>query len=377
MKITLVSPFALEASQIAGGVAAVSQYLAEALIDLGHKVTVIAPGKTFGHREQRGPFQIIWTGVPVLPGFLVYASQQRKQIFALLDEIDSDVVHFEGSFGWSIQCPYPYVVTIHGIAEKDAAYGGNFLKCFIAAKVIRHCENKGRELAKQVISISPYATKLLENNLKGNIHHIDNPIDEVLFSFPKSETKRQDKLVCAGVVGDRKNTKGVIQGFAKLKQFYSSCQLVICGVASDDNYLRECHELVSDLGLKDCIFFTGNLSRAKLYEELSRATALIMMSKQETAPMAIAEAMALGVPCIAPREFGIPYMIEDNVNGWFISETTTDDKWQAIAKELQGESWQYLSENAQKSALRYHPRHVAEATLAIYDIAIKGHRLSD
>ncbi|MGK0305622.1 MAG: glycosyltransferase involved in cell wall biosynthesis [Gammaproteobacteria bacterium] len=373
MKIVLVSPFSEEANQIAGGVAAVSQYLAEALIEIGHDVSIIAPGKSFAQRETRGSLQIIWAGIPKLPGFLVYANQQRKQIFSLLDEIRPDVVHFEGSFGWSIHCSYPYVVTIHGIAEKDAAFGGNFLKCFIASRVIKISENKGRKIAKQVISISPYATELLKEYLKGDIHHIDNPIDDALFAYPSSATKRQDKLVCAGVVGERKNTLGVINSFAKLKQFYPAAKLTVCGVASNENYLQECRKLTSDLGLNDAVVFTGNLSREKLYKELSSATALIMMSKQETAPMAIAEAMALGLPCIAPSEFGIPYMIEEKVNGWFISETTADEKWQEIATSLQGENWQKLSEDAQKSALRFHPQHVAKATVTVYDLAIKGH----
>lgn len=372
MKIVLVSPLSLEADNIAGGVAAVTQYLSNALVSLGYPVTIIAPGKTFGLEEQRGQVNIVWSGKTKFPGFITYANQQRKQIFQLLDRLNPDVVHFQGVFGWSIHCPYPYVVTIHGIAEKDAAFSGNIIKRVLASKVIQIIENKGRKLAKNVISISPYATKLLEEELTGQIHHIDNPIDETLFNYLVNDSPRIDRLMCVGVVGERKNTLGVIKSFAKINAYYPAVELVICGQATNDDYLSECQQLVKKLGLSEYVTFTGNLSRAELYFQMSGAKALLMMSRQETAPMSIAEAMALGLPCIAPHEFGIPYMIEDGVNGFFVADNSTDDKWRQIATALSGEAWLALSENARKSAKRYHPLEVAEATLGVYQLAIKG-----
>jgi glycosyltransferase involved in cell wall biosynthesis len=372
MKIILISPFSLEANNIAGGVAAVTQYLAVALVNLGYLVTVIAPGKNFGQQEQRGQVNIVWSGKPKFPGFITYANHQRKQIFKLLINLKPDVVHFQGVFGWSIHCPYPYVVTIHGIAEKDAAFSRNVVKSVVATRVIRFMENKGRKLAKHVISISPYATQILEKELTGQIHHIDNPIDETLFNTAINNFQRQDKLMCVGVIGERKNTLGVILSFSKIKSYYPSVELVICGQSTSDVYLTQCQQLVKDLGLSKDIKFTVNLSRTELYSQMANAKGLLMMSRQETAPMSIAEAMALGVPCIAPHEFGIPYMIDDGVNGFFVSDDSTDEKWQEISTSLSSDAWFALSDNALNSAKRYHPVQVAKATLSVYESVIKG-----
>ncbi len=374
MKIVLVSPFSLTPDNISGGVAAVTQYLANALVTLGYEVTVIAPGKQFGDEEHRAGLNVIWAGKTPFPGFLTYANQQRKQIFRLLDKLQPDVVHFEGIFGWSIHCSYPSVVTIHGIAEKDAAFGGNIIKRVLASNVIRYMENKGRRIAKQVISISPYATKLLQKNLTGQIHHIDNPIDFTLFEQPTCVQERQDKLICVGVVGERKNTLGVIRAFAKIRCHYSTLTLQICGHATSEAYLAKCKALVKDLGLEKHISFTGNLSRDELYQQIASAKGLLMMSKQETAPMSIAEAMALGVPCIGPHEFGIPYMIDEGKNGFFVAEDSTDSTWQNIASSLNSDAWTVLSDNARKSANRYHPLQVAKATLKVYQLAISNNK---
>lgn len=367
MKIALVSPFSAEADNIAGGVAAVTQYLAEALLSAGHEVHVIAPGKAFGQKERRGAINITWMGNLLLPGFLVYAVLQRRKIFSLLASIAPDIVHFEGSFGWSIHCAFPYVVTIHGIAEKDAAFGGHLLKRMLASQLIGIAENIGRHKAPQVISISPYATQLLQPHLTGEIHHIDNPIDSELFALANKHIDRQDKIVCVGVVGERKNTLAVIRSFARIKQYYPKVKLVICGQASSASYLEQCKQLVSELALQESVTFVGNLGREELYNQLLSAKALLMRSKQETAPMAIAEAMALGLPCIVPKEFGIPYMVTEAKDGWFIDEETTEQKWQTIASALQDDTWLLLSQAAREGAARYHPDIVASKTIAVYE----------
>lgn len=373
MNIAIVSPIALEQNNIAGGVAAVTQFLTDALTRLGNRVTVVSPGKTFGHKERRGDFDIVWVGHTLLPGFLTYGTQQRRQINRVLAELQPDIVHFQGAFGWSIDCPLPYVVTIHGIAERDAAFSGNFLKRTVASKVIRMTENIGRRKAAHVISISPYATDMLENQLSGNVADICNPIDSTIFQYPAVGSLQRDSLVCVGVVGERKNTLGVIEAFAKFRVFSPEVTLKICGHATSEEYLQACKKRVADLALDDAVTFTGNLDRASLYKEISAARALIMMSKQETAPMAIAEAMALGIPCLAPEKFGIPYMIEDGVDGWFISDTTSEDRWQRIATSLAGENWLMLSANAKVSANQYHPDQVARKTLEVYAQAIAEH----
>jgi glycosyltransferase involved in cell wall biosynthesis len=373
MKIVLVSPFSTQANNIAGGVAAVTHYLAYALIEVGHEVIVLAPGKVFGEKERRGKLDILWFGNTLLPGFLVYANQQRKQIFSLLEGLQPDVVHFEGVFGWSINCAFPYVVTIHGIAERDAAFSGNIVKRIVSSNIIKMMENKGRKLAKQVISISPYATAILKEKLTGQIHHINNPIDPSLFECDASaNANREDKLVCVGVIGERKNTLGVIERFSKLKQYYPLVKLVVCGTATSDSYLQECRLLANKLGLADDINFVGNLSRTELYSELATAKGLLMMSRQETAPMAIAEAMAAGVPCLAPKEFGIPYMIDEGLNGWFISDNTTEEKWIQMTDILKSDALPALSEHCKQSALLYHPQKIAKDTVTVYQLAINN-----
>jgi hypothetical protein len=65
-------------------------------------------------------------------------------------------------------------------------------------------------------------------------------------------------------------------------------------------------------------------------------------------------------------------MIDEGQNGFFVAEDSPDNKWQEIALSLSGDTWIGLSENARKSANRYHPLEVAKATLNVYQLAING-----
>jgi glycosyltransferase involved in cell wall biosynthesis len=88
--------------------------------------------------------------------------------------------------------------------------------------------------------------------------------------------------------------------------------------------------------------------------------------------MAIAEAMAAGVPCLAPKEFGIPYMIDEGLNGWFISDNTTEEKWIQMTDILKSDALPALSEHCKQSALLYHPQKIAKDTVTVYQLAINN-----
>jgi glycosyltransferase involved in cell wall biosynthesis len=64
------------------------------------------------------------------------------------------------------------------------------------------------------------------------------------------------------------------------------------------------------LGLSERVTFLG--ARSDVSEVLMAADAFVMSSKSEGLPMALLEAMAAGVPCIATAVGGIPDLLEDD-----------------------------------------------------------------
>lgn len=80
-------------------------------------------------------------------------------------------------------------------------------------------------------------------------------------------------------------------------------------------YSREVERVVSELGMDSMIRIAGRLSREDLKEEYCRADAFMLLSNWEGYGMAIAEAMASGLPVISTRAGAIPWLVRDGKDG--------------------------------------------------------------
>jgi len=80
------------------------------------------------------------------------------------------------------------------------------------------------------------------------------------------------------------------------KSGFSNFTLDICGPDGEDpQYVRECRELAAELGLTEFVKFRGSVN---LRAELGSFDALLMPSHNEGLPIALLEAMAVGLPSL-------------------------------------------------------------------------------
>ena len=94
----------------------------------------------------------------------------------------------------------------------------------------------------------------------------------------------------------RKNYQTLIQAFSKMK---NDSVLLICGTGAQEEELKD---LVRRLGAEDRIRFMG--FRRDVYEILKMSDVFVFPSRQEGLPVALMEAMAAGLPCVASRVRG-------------------------------------------------------------------------
>jgi glycosyltransferase involved in cell wall biosynthesis len=96
------------------------------------------------------------------------------------------------------------------------------------------------------------------------------------------------------------------------------------------------------------------------------------MSRQETAPLCIAEAMAAGKPVVSNRICGIPYMVDDGVTGLLAEAGDIEGFARHMSRLLAdpaGAAQMGLA--GREKALRlYHPDRVAEETLRVYHLML-------
>ena len=108
----------------------------------------------------------------------------------------------------------------------------------------------------------------------------------------------------------------------------------------------------------------GGVSSQRLRREFDRSSILLMTSKQENAPVAIAEAHARGVAVVAPQAFGIKHMIIPGRNGFFLP--TADIGMQAsVLRQALDHDWDRAAIAADAQSI-YSPRRIGALTLDAY-----------
>ncbi|MHC4432717.1 MAG: glycosyltransferase family 4 protein, partial [Planctomycetota bacterium] len=129
MHVAIVTVFPKEAHSIDGGVTGVAKYLVDELVKRPDvKLTILAP-KSDSHEitcEGWGDFNVYRLGKhgfwSFLPGTVYDIFARRRQIRSLLRQIDPDIVHFQAVTFLAADCEQPNILTIHGIAERDALW---------------------------------------------------------------------------------------------------------------------------------------------------------------------------------------------------------------------------------------------------------------
>ncbi|MBS0153898.1 MAG: glycosyltransferase family 4 protein [Nitrospira sp.] len=368
MKIAMVSLFPEQPNLFRGGVEAVAGVLVNALqaIEKVH-IHVIAPFSGIAPTtEVRDGVTVHWLPRGRLPGFIGYWTLFRRRVHALLKNIQPDITHFQGYAGWTLRYDRPYVLTIHGIAEKDVDHhGGPFIRA--RKTVFAMVERMGRRKSMHTIVINPYVLSQIGSQVLGKRHFIENPIDCDVFET--QHLCQCPRVLYVGRINKRKNVEGLIEAFALLKILSPQATLNVAGVADSTIYFEQCRRLVAERGLQESVHFLGNLDRKAVLNELSRAACLVLLSQQETAPIIVGEAMAARVPVVATGLCGLPYMVEDGRSGFLVDLNNIGQIAEKIHLVLSSSQMAAaMGERAHQIALsRFHAYDVARRTFLLYE----------
>ena len=105
-------------------------------------------------------------------------------------------------------------------------------------------------------------------------------------------------------------------------------QFTIIGNGEQDGMMRE-H--IARAGLEDMVTMPGFKPQEEIRQALSEADIFLLPSKtaadgdMEGIPVALMEAMAVGLPVVSTYHSGIPELIQNNVSGWLVSENDADE----------------------------------------------------
>lgn len=116
-----------------------------------------------------------------------------------------------------------------------------------------------------------------------------------------------------------------------------------------DGSKNTCKKLANSLQVD--VEFTGKLSKQAWLSKASNCNVFINTTNFDNMPVSVVEAMALGFPIVSTNAGGLPYLIDDGIDGLLVEKDNAEDMANAITKVFNDfELRTKLSQNARVKA---------------------------
>ena len=250
---------------------------------------------------------------------------ERKYLLAAMVAERCDVIHAHWTYEFAaaaLASGIPTLVTAHDAPLRIQRYflgtKGTFhwiFRFFLAMWVLHKTSH--------LTVVSPYVANHITGVLgvKIPVHVVPNGVDDSLFAFGERRLAvgQTDFPVHLATVlegfSERKNARRALQAFALLRKTVPSARMNMYGVDFGPDEAASSWAHKHRLG--EGVTFMGKVGQKNLFDDLTKKVAVLFHPALEEAhPMAICEAMALGVPVIAGKfSGGVPYTLDGGSAG--------------------------------------------------------------
>jgi len=327
---------------------------------------------------EAGPFGTVHRlPCPMLSGSTSFFLWRRHLIHRELRAIQPDIVHGQGTeaeYAFSaVTSSYRNIITIHGIMSRVQRATPPPL--FSLDHVPRWVEKLVIRKATDVICLSRETEKfLVEQGSPAQRHLIPNAVAPCFFDAGlRPRVPNGFSLLFVGNIYRLKGVVHLVEALATAQQELGApIRLRLAGKtgggAVGAQYDKLLRRRADELGVAANIEWLGALAERDVAAALTQTDVLVLPSFQETAPMAVAEAMAAGVPVLATRVGGIPDIVDEEKTGLLVAPGNSEELANAMCRLLaDADLRRRLGVAGRAKALEhYAPRVVAERTLAVY-----------
>ena len=235
-------------------------------------------------------------------------------------------VHFGGSVAtvamvaaeaWGLD----YSLAIHGPEE---FYEVDY--CYLPSKIAR---------AKFIFCISDFCRSQLMKYCDpahwDKMHVVRLGVDNEEFKPVSRVGNRPLQIVCTGRLVPAKGQHVLLRAFTRLHAKGHDIHLTFVGDGPDSPSLKR---EASENGVAGRVTFRGALNHDEAREQLAGADIFALASFAEGIPVALMEAMAMGLPCVSTCITGIPELIRDQVDGLLVPASSIECLESAIESLL-------------------------------------------
>jgi glycosyltransferase-like protein len=289
--------------------------LAEALRAAGHDATLYALHKDdLGfYRELGCALRLVPAGpAPAATDALIAQRIAELSSYLRRERPAHDVFHAQDCLSANAllgvpECRGRVVRTVHHVERFASPY-------------LAQCQDRSIEQADLLLAVSRHTRHDVGERYGRTPPVVGNGVDASRFRDVPARGVRERRrallgarlgplVLSVGGVEERKNTLGMLEAFARLRRTHPSARWVIAGGASvldHAEYRRRFDaRLREEPALAWAVLETGVLAEAALSELYLCADVFLCASHEEGFGLSLLEAMAAGVPVVAPR--GAPF----------------------------------------------------------------------
>ena len=231
--------------------------------------------------------------------------------------------HFadSGSFVGLLACRYlglGWSVTLHGASDFDNPGLRRLDRKIEFASFVACVSDYGRAQAMRASSPAHWG-KLCVARCGLDLSKLSNE--------PFRRQPLRLRVLCVARLSPEKALPGLVEAFAAAVDSGLDAELCLVG---DGPERERIEDHIGVLGLGDRCRLTGALGEAEVAKEYAEADVFALPSFMEGLPVVLMEAMAAGLPVIAPRLTGIPELVIDEETGLLF----TPGRWDQLATAL-------------------------------------------
>ncbi|MCL6219157.1 glycosyltransferase family 4 protein [Zunongwangia pacifica] len=248
--------------------------------------------------------------------FKVYSfSSKKNKFFRLIDmlfrtfvlasKVDWVIidVYSTQNFWYAYLCGK--ICTLKKVSYINILHGGN-LESRLKKRYFPFFNNARFNIAPSKFLFSKFAGEGLQN-----LKFIPNSIDLNQYKF-KQRKKLRPKLIWVRAFAEIYNPFLAIQLLENLLQDYKDAELFMVGPKKDNSF-DKCRSYVKEHNLP--VYFTGKLEKNEWHQLSEKCDIFLNTSTIDNTPVSIVEAMALGLPVVSSNVGGIPFLIENQMDG--------------------------------------------------------------
>jgi glycosyltransferase involved in cell wall biosynthesis len=289
--------------------------LRDAIVALGHEVTIIAPPPRAGRETTLSRIR--------------FNIRLRKQLRSITADV---VVGFDLDGVFAAKSSARHVAAIKGVRGDEAKYERGMRR--IALAIQSRLERWHVHRADRVIATSAYSAGRIASLYgldRGRIAVVPELIDLEAWDRALRNAPAKDgppRILTVAHLYPRKGIDSLLRAFAAVS---AEAVLRIVGTGRESERLIR---LARDLAISDRVNFLGHLPFSELVAEYRDATLFGLPTEQEGFGIVFLEAMASSLPIVATRVAAVPEVVAEGVNGLLVNAGDETALAQALKRLL-------------------------------------------